>query len=308
MTGLRSLLLGSLAFVSVGAAQAAVLVPVAPVPNSTSTTVFGINGDNVLAGGFIGDDGVEHGFFGTNGSYTTFDAGQGGTQARGISDDGLITGFSNSQSGDVGAEPIFERKTDGTILSVTRTGIALAGSAQGFSNGDDKFAGTYWNPNIHQAIAFVGQNGKWRSDVTISDIHQASSARGMNSAGTVVGSYFRPPQHGFIVTDKVLTIVDYPAKRAIATELEGINDGGEAVGQWIDRKGLTHSFVLDTASNTFTDIKVRGAAEVKAWGINAAGAVALDTDIGAFIWCQHKSACPKGGTFVAAPVHRQKHR
>jgi hypothetical protein len=307
MLGLRSLLLGSFAFASLSAAQAAVLVPVAAVPNSTSTTVFGINSDNVLAGSFIGNDGIEHGFFGTNGNYATFDAGEGGTQARGISDDGLITGLSNSQSGDAGAEPIFERQTDGTILSVTRTGVSLTGVAQGFSNDDDKFAGGYWNPNIHQMVAFVGQSGKWRSDVTISDVHQASVARGMNSAGTVVGSYFKPPQHGFIVANETLTIVDYPAKRAIATELEGINDGGVAVGQWMDRKGLTHSFVLDTASNAFTDIKVKGATEVKAWGINAAGAVALDTDIGAFIWCQHKNACPKGGTAVAAPVHRLKH-
>jgi len=308
MPGWRSLLLASLACVSMSAGQAAVLVPVTSVPNSKSTTVYGINSDNVLVGSFIGSDDIEHGFFGENGSYTTFDAGEGGTQARGISDDGLITGLSNSQSGDAGAQPIFERKTDGTILSVTRTGIDLAGSAQGFSNGDDRFAGTYWNPNIHHTVAFVGQNGKWRSDVTISDVHQASSARGMNSAGTVVGSYFRPPQHGFMVTNKVLTIVDYPVKRAVATELEGINDGGEAVGQWMDRAGRTHSFVLDTASNNFTAIKVKGATDVKAWGINAAGAVALETDIGAFIWCKQKSACPSGGTFVAAPVIRAKHR
>lgn len=299
MTGLRSLLLGSLAALFFSAAQAAVLVRVTPVPGSTATTVFGINDDNVLAGSFIGADGIEHGFFGTNGSYTTFDAGTGGTQARGISDNGVITGLSNSQSGDAGAEPIFERLANGTITGVTRTGQTLTGFAQGLSNSDDTFAGAYWNSQLLHIVAFIGQSGKWHSDVIISEVHQASTARGINSAGVIVGSYFRPPQHGFILSNKTLTTVDYPADRATATELEGINDSGVAVGQWIDKRGRTHSFVLDVATNTFTDIKIRGASNVWAWGINSAGAVAVNTDAGAFIWCAEKSACPKRGAVFA---------
>jgi hypothetical protein len=308
MNGLRAVLLGScIAAVSLVPAEAARLVPIVAVPNSTATVAYGINDDNVIAGGFIDGDGVEHAFFGTpDGHYTIFDAGDGGSEARGINNNGIVVGMSNSQSGDTAAQPIFERKPDGTLLDVTRAGVQLFGFAQQINSSEDKFAGAYWDFANHHAVAFVGKNGKWRNDVKISEVHQASAARGVNSTDAVVGSYFRPPMHGFLLSNKKLATIDYPSVRNAGTELEGINGSGQAVGQWVDRKGATHSFLLDIASNTFTDIKVKGATEVKAWGINDSGAVVLATDIGAFIWCQHKSACPSGGTFVAAPVHRPK--
>ena len=157
------------------------------------------------------------------------------------------------------------------MLDVTRAGVQLFGSAQQIDSSDGKFAGTYWDFADHHAVAFVGENGKWRRDVKISEVHQASAARGINGTDAVVGSYFRPPMRGFLVSNKKLSTIDYPSARNAGTELEGINDSGQAVGQWVDRKGATHSFLLDIASNTFTDIKVKGATEVKAWGINAAG-------------------------------------
>ena len=63
-------------------ASAAVLIPVPAVPNSTATTLFGINDDNVIAGSFIGsNDRIEHSFFGSlDGNYTTFDVGTGGSE------------------------------------------------------------------------------------------------------------------------------------------------------------------------------------------------------------------------------------
>jgi hypothetical protein len=308
MTWLRPSLLVSLGFtvIATAPASAAVLVPIVPVANSTSTTAFSINDGNVIAGSFIDQDGVEHAFFGTlDGHYTTFDAGAGGTEARGINDNGIIVGMSNSQSGDTAAQPIFERKPNGTLLSVVRDGVQLFGSAQAINSSENKFAGTYWDFNNHQAVAFVGANGKWRFDVKISEVHQASTARGINSTDAVVGSYFRPPTHGFIRSGKTLTIVDYPASRNVGTELEAINDNGQAVGQWVDRQGATHSFLLDIASNTFTDIKVDGAAQVQAWAINNAGIVTLGSDVGSFLWCARKRDCPAGGTSIDAPVHRR---
>lgn len=271
-------------------AMGATLVPVAPVAGASATTVYAINDDDVVAGSFIGADGIEHGFFGTiDGRYTTFDAGTGGTQARGISDDGFITGFSNSQSGDAGAQPIFERNPNGKIIGVKRAGEQLMGYAYGIENAKNRFVGAYWDPLKHQTVAFLGHKGAWLRDVTISAVHQASAARGVNSTGAIVGGYFMPPLHGFMLSGRTLATVDYPG--AAATELEAVNDDGKAVGQWIDGHDRTHSFVLDTATSEFTDIAVRGAREVRAWSINAAGAVALDTDIGAFVWCAKKRVC-----------------
>lgn len=306
MNGLRTALLVSCVAAALPA-YAAKMVPIVPVPNSTATIAFAINDDNVVAGGFVDQDGVEHAFFGTpDGEYSTFDAGDGGSEARGIANDGTIVGMSNAQSGETAAQPIFERKADGTLSTVTRAGVQLFGSAQQINNTDGKFAGTYWDFANHQAVAFVGQNGKWRNDVKISEVHQASAARGIDGAGDVVGSYFRPPMHGYLLSNKVLTIIDYPAARNVGSEIEGINDHGQAVGQWVDKKGVAHSFLLDIATSTFTDIKVKGATEVRAWAINNNGVVVVNSDIGPFLWCAKKRACTASSRFAAEPVHGPK--
>jgi uncharacterized membrane protein len=281
-----------------------VLVPVPAVPNSTTTTVFAINGKDVIAGSYIGSsDGVEHSFFGPLGNYTSFDAGSGGSEARGINNKGVITGFSNSQAGNTATEPAFERKTDGTILNITMNGQQLYGQPQGINNFHAKFVGTRWDFGEHEAVAFLGHNGVWRRDPRIPFEHQASTAGGINSSGVVVGSYFQPPTHGFIGSGNHIAMVDYPSGDNQGTTLEGINDGGLVVGQWVDSSGNTHSFLLDPSTDTFTDINVSGASNVYAWAINAKGAVAVSSDAGSYIWCVKKRQCPAGGTEIAAPVH-----
>jgi hypothetical protein len=305
MFALRRVLLGSVAAVAVSlSAQAAVLVPVPAAPNSTVTTVFGINDQYQIAGSYIGkDDGIEHGFSGAlDGNYISFDAGDGGTEARAIANNGDIVGFTNSQSGVTSDQPVFEMFDNGNIRIVD----GIFGRAQGIENTKGRFAGTRWDFNNHQAVAFIGKRGTYRHDVRIPEVHQASEANGINSAGVVVGDYFRPPTHGFIGSGNKLQTVDYPSDRAAGTALEGINDNGQAVGQWVDSAGNTHSFLLDIASNTFTDIDVSGAANVYAWNINSAGAAAVSSDVGSFVWCKKARQCPAGGAAIAAPEHRGK--
>jgi len=285
-------------------ASAAVLVSVPSVPNSTTTTVFAINDNNVIAGSYIGaNDGVEHSFFGPLGSYTSFDAGSGGSEARGINNDGVITGFSNSQEGNTADEPAFERKVNGAIENIMMAGQQLYGQVQGINDSRKKFVGTRWDFGSHEAVAFLGRDGLWLRDVRIPVVHQASTAQGINNSGVVVGSYFHPPTHGYIGSGNHLVTVDYPSGDNQGTTLEGINDKGHVVGQWMDSSGNTHSFLLDPSTDTFTDILVSGATNVYAWAINAQGAVAVSSDAGSYIWCKKKSQCPSGGTEVAAPVH-----
>lgn len=304
MRSVRILLLTSLSIAAVSSASAAVLVPVPSVPNSTVTTVFAINDKDVIAGSYIGSsDGIEHSFFGPLGSYTSFDADTGGSEARGINNKGLITGFSNSQNGYTASEPAFERELDGTIVAVKMAGQQLYGQAQGIAAKGGKFAGTRWDFDNHEAVAFVGRAGLWRHDPRIPYVHQASTAGGINSSGVVVGSYFTPPTHGFIGSGNSITTVDYPSSDSQGTTLQGINDNGLVVGQWSDSGGNTHSFLLDPSTGTFTDILVNGASNVYAWSINVHGAVAVSSDAGSYIWCARKRECPSGGTIVAAPVH-----
>lgn len=282
-------------FAVLAPARSATLVPVPSVPNSTLTTAFALNDDYVVAGSFIGaNDGLEHGFFGTlDGNYTTFDAGTGGSEARGISNDGTIVGISNSQNGQTSNEPIYERRPDGTFLNVTMAGQQLFGLAQGI-NGLDKFAGYYWNTQTSATQGFVGRKGVWKADVNVPTENQFAGALGINDSNVIVGYFFAPPLQGFVLRGKNLTVVNYPSSKATATILNGINDKGTAAGQWVDTNGTDHSFVYDSRSGVFTDIKVKGVSVVRAWGINAAGAVAVSTDIGSFIWCKKASECPTG--------------
>jgi hypothetical protein len=308
MSLLRSVFLGCVAAGAVMSAQAAVLIPIPAAPNSSSTTAFGINDNNVISGSYVGtNDGIEHAFFGTlDGNYTRFDAGDGGTQARAINNGGIIVGFSNSQNGNTADQPIFERMPSGKLLTVTANGQQIFGRAQGIDNARNRFAGTRWDFGNHQAVAFKGEHGQWRKDVRIPEVHQASEANGINSDGTVVGDYFRPPTHGFIGSGNKMQTVDYPSDQNAGTVLEGINDSGQTVGQWVDSAGNTHSFLLTVATNTFTDINVTGATNVYAWNVNNSGAVAVSSDAGSFVWCKKARQCPAGGISVAAPAHSAK--
>src|SRR4051812_11147748 len=198
MSRLRCVILGGAAVAAMcaSAQAAAVLVPVPAAPGSAVTTAFGINDAFQISGSFIGKkDGIEHAFFGTlDGNYTSFDAGDGGSEARAINNNGYIVGYSNSQNGTTSDQPIFERLPNGKMLVVP----GIFGRAQGIDNAQNRIAGTRWDAANHQADAFKGHHGKYLRDVRIPEVHQASEANGINSDGVVVGDYFRPPTHGFI--------------------------------------------------------------------------------------------------------------
>jgi opacity protein-like surface antigen len=305
MSHLRFVFLaGAAAAAMCASAEAAVLVPVPAAPNSTATTAFGINDAFQISGSYIGkDDGIEHAFFGTlDGNYISFDAGDGGSEARAINNNGTIVGFSNSQNGITADQPIFERMPGGRLLVLN----GVFGRAQGIDNAKSRFAGTRWDFGEHEAVAFVGRRGQYRHDALIPQEHQASEANGINSDGVVVGDYFMPPTHGFIGTGSKMQIVDYPSSKAAATMMEGINDAGQAVGQWQDNHGNTHSFVLEIATATFTDILVSGASNVFAWNINNQGGVVVSSNVGSFVWCKKARQCPSGGATVAAPTHKAR--
>ena len=296
--------LQTLLFASVGAAAilssaaAATLVAVPAVPNSKKTTVLSINDNNVIAGSYIGTDHVEHAFFGPLGSYTTFSSGTNGTVARGINNAGFIAGFANSTGGITSNEAPFIRKPNGTRVAIG----GLVGRAEGI-NSNNQFVGTYWDHADFEAVGFFGAHAAYKHDVLVPVVHQAADAAGVNDNGDVVGTVFVPPERGFIRSGRVVFIIDYPSRKSTGTELEGVNNLGEAVGNWFDAKGHPHAFVLQYGRATFTDIEVPGARHVEAWGINNNSAVAVSTNIGSFIWCEFDTGCPAGGTPVNATSH-----
>lgn len=297
------------ALLALQSAQAYTLIPVPPVTGSTSTDVYAINNDNVIAGGWFDSIGVEHGFFGTlAGSYTTFDyagAGVTGTEARGINDNDYITGWAPATNFVQGYE--FIRNPDGTMVTITKNGVALDGIPQQIlSTNGNPFAGNYW-PDSTDRYAYLGKNGVWKKDVNLPTdwSFTQTSARGINDAGAVTGFFLdeNGATHGLLLQTGTATQIDYPDKNAVGgTYMPGINDSGLATGFWIDGNGNSHAFKLDTTSDTFTPIRVPGAAAVEALGVNNAGLIAVGTNIGSYIYCPGRPKdCPAIGRSYEVP-------
>src|SRR5436309_2649059 len=142
------------------------LIPIVPVPDSTSTNVFGITTDNTITGSWLDASGVEHGYVGpldgTN--YTTFDdpnSPNPGTEPRAINNNGYITGFSNSQNGSTTGDIPFVRDPAGNITEVTMDGQLLNYIAQGLNN-SNAFAGSYVDASLN-VIGYIGKNAQYKS-------------------------------------------------------------------------------------------------------------------------------------------------
>jgi uncharacterized membrane protein len=298
----------AVAVFGVVSAGGAVLVRVPSVPHSTATTAFGINDSNVIVGSYVRKgDGLERGFYGpVGGPFTGFDAGPGGTRALAISNDGHIVGYSNSQAGETDTQPVFERGPGGAIRTVMNGSAPVYGAANGIANATNAFVGDFWDWGDYAIGPFRGRHGQWRHEISLGGF-QFSAATGINSAGLIVGFGATDRVHGFVLGKRGrIALVDFPWQKTDATELHGVNDNRQAAGQWFDIYNKPHAFLLDLATNTFTEIKVPRAQQVQAWGINSAGAVAVTTDRGSFIWCAVPSSCPSSGgaIHVDAPVHR----
>src|SRR5204863_6614436 len=152
--------------VSLSAAQAGTLIPVPPVQGSTQTWIGDINESNIIAGDYFTPDGNVHGFFGTlDGQYTFFDHPDGHTIVHGISNDGYITGTSNSLSQDCPAVGCtFVRWPDGAIFAVEKAVVPVDGFADEVIQ-RGRFVGEQWyvDQNLEQLFIY-GYYGKGRAD------------------------------------------------------------------------------------------------------------------------------------------------
>lgn len=286
------------------------LYQIAVVPDSTLTTIFDINDKGIATGSWYDPSGVEHGYVGSpvGGNYTTFDdPTDPGTQPRGIDNGGDIVGFDNSQSGSAESYIPFERTPDGTITSVTRSGVTLNDLVQGI-NKKGVFAGSYLNTSL-QIVGYLGRSAKYTGGAKLKGIRNTGvAARGIDTAGDIVGWYddANGVPHGFLLpSGGSARTVDNPARNAASTVLEGINDMGAASGYYTDTSGMIHGFTYEIAANTFHEIKVPGSSSfVQAWGINDKGWVAIGSDAGYFVYCPSPAHCV--GTAAAYKPPKQK--
>jgi probable HAF family extracellular repeat protein len=102
-----------------------------------------------------------------------------------------------------------------------------------------------------------------------------TQAYGINTSGQIVGTYSLGPHkdYGFLYNGGTYTTIVDPAS-AQETFAEGINDGGQVVGFYLDASGTTrHGFFYNGTTYTTIDDSL-GINGTTAEGINNAGQIA----------------------------------
>ena len=308
----------SVALLACSAAEAkgsgATYIPIALPSGAVTVLPFGINDDNIVAGGYTDSSGVLHGFYGPpdGSNYTTFDMSDGTTpEARGIRNDGSITGLSTGGTFIYGEE--FYRSPTGKIkILKTPDKTIQDGVAQG-GNDEGLYVGDYLDTDGVTRLGFEGKAGKYVSDFKLPKVKGVTSTnpRQINNNSVVAGGYIDSSgvQHGFVLDGKKLTSFDAPGAVGVTTA-EGINDAGQVPGLYTDSSGNRHAFLYDVSTGNFTAIDPgNGSTAQEAWGINSKGLIVGDTDSGTFpfIYCPlKKKQCPKGAdTATVHPANTQ---
>jgi hypothetical protein len=282
---------------------AATLIPVVPVPGSTATYVEDINDDNIIVGAYTTANGNYHGFFGTlDGQYTTFDYGTTETFPTAINNAGYIVGFINPTDVNFIAGMPFERTPSGTFKTVTKDGAIFDGRGRGI-NDRDKFVGEIWNDDTGIATGFLGKSGRYKQDVPLSVQSNAVHPFDINNSGDVVG-YFLSNGHaaqGFLNHSGVTSMIVFPDASQNYTQALGWAGKNVITGFWHDTNGNTHGFELNLKFARYESIDVPGSQNATMVRGNSAGLVALQSDLGGFIYCPKKpSQCPGGGMEIRA--------
>jgi hypothetical protein len=304
---MKSLLLavaGLAAIASTPLQAKATLIPVVPVPGSVETDIHGINDDNIIVGTYFTPDDVAHGFFGTlDGQYTTFDYGNGSTATNAfeINDQGYVTGWAKAPGFQYGYA--FIRNPDGSFVTIKRNGTPVDGFMNGVLTKKGEFVGSYWDAANSVLKGYYGKKGKYVRDLTLPFDTIWTAPRGSDDSETViVGDYQlnENQQSGWLLKGGVVSTINYPDPNAATTLLWDINGKGLATGFWRDASRNFHPFMLDTRTSTFTQVDVHGAVFQQMLGINSAGFIAVDTDVGSFVYCpKARKKCPGNGTEIS---------
>lgn len=234
-----------------------------PFPGGDSTRAWGINNADQIVGSF-GDATGPHGFLNTGGSYTTLDvpgaSGPIGTVAYAINDSGQIVGRFGD-SGGVSGHGFLETGSNFTMLDVPGGFDTIAWGI----NDAGQIAGTYevTTGSTSVGYGFLYANGVFSTLNLPGSVDIAT----INNVGQIAGSFVDGTgSHGFVLTGSDLTIIDVPG--ASNTQIYGINDFGEVVGNW-NVNGVTgsHGFVAVSTPEPASWISLcTGAAIIAAYG------------------------------------------
>jgi hypothetical protein len=294
--------------VRLAAANAGVLLPIPPVPGSSSTYIRVINNNSIIAGDYSdAGTGRVYGFVGTlDGSYTTFDAfGDGVVQVRGLNDRGYITGYSGNQTGDclyLGCP--FLRKPNGDLIRIRKDGAPLDGRAEQITNRGE-FIGRYAyldNQGTTHLNSFYGKKTRYVQDFAFPF---GALAKGLSKDDSTVTGWsgaYDGSLWGFVAKDRVITLYEYPDDNAFETEFAQLNDAGLIAGGWFDQnESFSRAFLFDSRKAQFAPIEIPGATYAFASSVNNSGVAAVVADQKSYIYCPHKKTCPITAGAIEVP-------
>ncbi len=248
------------------------------VPGSTSTTARGINNLGQIVGSFVDGSGT-HAFLFNNGKFSTIDVpGSRGAVATGINNSGQIVG-GYGPGGETGNHGfLFSNGALSTVdfpgsLDTIAYGINNKGQIVGTYLGNDTYrhgfrlsGGNYTlievpgsragsARGISDAGQIAGLNGFSVSATGFtltgetytrldSSLNAYLEPMGLNNLGDVVGQEggINPPFHGFIRSASGASTLSLPGD-PFAWNIQGINDLGQAVGEFTGRDGRTLGYL-----------------------------------------------------------------
>jgi len=262
------------------------------LPGSESTTLFGINDKDTIAGQYTDASGNVHGFISdfAGDKITNIDDPDGDTQARALNDKNAVTGF------DAGAFAPWEFSAKKVLTAITKDGVDLDQVAQEITTAG-VFVGDYTNTSTNLLVGYMGKNAAWTSDIKLKIKNIGYAGRAMDTAGDMAGWYDDPTtglQRGWLMLmgSKKPVLLDYPS--AQYTVVEGMNDNGLVTGQYEDTSGNIHGWIYTIKTKKFVAVNVSGATLTQVWGINNSDVIAVSSSSGSYVYCMTKKGCPTG--------------
>lgn len=230
------------------------LTDLGTLPGDSLSTALAINNNGQIVGfsQVLGNSTISHGFLYSGGVMQNIGS-IGGTYnvATGINDSGLVVGYSTNEMGSSGNAFTF---LNGTLTNVGGAGVD---GTKGVNN-SGQFVGTI------NGQAFVYSGGMFQ---TIPTPVASGSAKGINAAGQVVGSYVAMPAitDAFLYSSGTVQTLPLPASHTSgASGAEAVNDQGQIVGEFFNSSTIAMDSFL-YSNGTAQDL---GTGMISATGIN----------------------------------------
>lgn len=205
------------------------------------TVANGINGNGNVVGTYHVNNNA-YGFLATPSTsgyaFNSISApGSADTFVQGINNAGQIVGYSGDRS---------FMENNGVFTQIVVPDGQLGTFARGINN-SGQIVGDYFDSNANTNIGFIYTNGVTTAVANPNAVN-GTVLSGINDNGHAVGYYIGADHsfHGFMYVNGQITALDVPG--SVSTQIEGVNNLDQVVGNYSDSGGKYHGFVATPVS------------------------------------------------------------